>query len=97
MESKKVTRYYAECGKGFWKKDRALSHEENCKCWKNPKIKGCMSCIHKNLVPDSNGIEHEPQFLQTWQTNNCEHSDLGAPVHKDFDHIRKYCPKYQPK
>ena len=97
MKAKKVTRYYADCGRGFWKKNQALTHDKNCKCWKNPKYKTCVSCKFKNMVADSNGMEHEPQFCQTWETNNCKHSDMGAPVHKDFEHIRKYCPEYQNK
>lgn len=44
MRSKRVTRYYAECGKGFWKADRAAIHEDNCKCWGNPKNKTCKTC-----------------------------------------------------
>lgn len=95
MEAKKVTRYYSECGKGFWKKQTALSHEQNCKCWKNPKFKTCISCKLKNIVNDSNGMEHEPQFLHNFDTNMCQFADSGVPVHEDFDHIRKYCQHYE--
>ena len=95
MEAKKVTRYYSECGKGFWKKQTAISHEQNCKCWKNPKFKTCISCKLKNIVKDSNGMEHEPQFLHTFDTNMCQFADSGVPVHENFDHIRKYCQHYQ--
>jgi len=97
MKSKKVIRYYSDCGRGFWKKNQALTHDQNCKCWKNPKFKGCLSCKHKNIVKDSNGMEDEPQFLDTWDTNNCKYSGLGIAVHPDFDHIRKMCPKYEEK
>ena len=69
MIAKKVLRYYSDCGRGFWKKDQAIRHDENCKCWKNPKFKTCISCKYKNMVEDSNGMEHEPQFLQTYQNN----------------------------
>lgn len=97
MEVKRVLRYYSDCGKGFWKKQQAISHDENCKCWKNPKIKGCLSCVHKSFSTDSNGMESEPQYCQTWQVNNCKHSDNGTPVHKDYYHIRKYCEFYESK
>lgn len=52
MIKKKVTRYYAECGKGFWKKSTALTHELNCKCWKNPKNKTCLTCKKAEHVVD---------------------------------------------
>jgi hypothetical protein len=97
MIAKKVTRYYADCGRGFWKKSQALTHDENCKCWKNPKFKTCISCKFKNFGEDSNGMEHEPQFLETWTTNNCEHSNSGSPVHEDFDHIIRYCSSHELK
>ena len=95
MISKKVIRYYCDCGKGFWKKEKCLSHEENCKSWKNPKFKSCLTCKFKNIITDSNGMELEPFNLETWQTNLCEHSTLGVPVHKDFNFIRKYCSKHE--
>ena len=95
MEIRRVTRYYSSCGRGFWKKEKAITHDENCKCWKNPILQSCVSCKHKYIVKDSNGMEHEPQFLEEFETNNCKHSDSGVPVHKDFSHIRKYCPFYE--
>lgn len=91
MISKKVIRYYSDCGRGFWKKQQALQHDENCKCWKNPKFYSCLSCANKDFRVDSNGMDHEPQFLQTWNDNNCQHSESGIPVHEDFEHIRKNC------
>lgn len=94
MREKKVTRYYSDCGRGFWKKQQALTHDENCKCWVNPKFKCCLSCKFKQIVNDSNGMEHEPSNLQTWKTNLCEYSGFGVPAHKDYDHIRLHCPKY---
>lgn len=97
MKSKKVTRYYSDCGKGFWSKQKALTHEEYCKCWKNPIFKTCLSCKHKNFVKDSNGMENEPQYLQTWTENKCKNSEFGVPVHEDYEDIRKYCPHHELK
>lgn len=97
MIAKKVTRYYSDCGRGFWKKSQALNHDENCKCWKNPKFKTCISCQLKDMCTDSNGMESEPQYLQTWEYNNCKHSEKGTPVHKDYEHIRKDCPSHELK
>ena len=97
MKTAKVLRYYSYCGRGYWNKKSAIIHDENCKCWKNPKFKGCLSCKHKNIINDSNGMENEPQYLQTWDSNQCKHSEFGVPAHKDFEHIRIYCPFYEPK
>lgn len=97
MKTVKVTRYYSDCGRGFWKKQQAVTHDINCTCWKNPKFKTCISCIHKSFVKDSNGMEHEPQFLETWDSNNCIHSESGSPVHEKFDHIRRNCNFYECK
>lgn len=97
MITKRVTRYYADCGRGFWKKSQALTHDKNCKCWKNPKFKTCISCKFKDMSVDSNGMESEPQFLQTWEHNGCKHADKGIPVHKDYEHIRKNCPSHELK
>lgn len=97
MKTKKVTRYYSDCGRGFWKKNQALTHDENCKCWKNPKFKTCISCKLKDIRSDSNGMESESQYLQTWEYNNCKHSGKGSPVHNDFEHIRKHCPSHELK
>lgn len=45
MHSKKVLRYYCDhCGKGLWKKPKALEHED--KCYYNPKNRCCGSCEH---------------------------------------------------
>lgn len=50
MNSKKVTRYYADCGKGFWKKSQALTHEGSCKCWTNPQNKACKTCSYGSFA-----------------------------------------------
>jgi len=97
MIAKKVWRYYAECGRGFWSKQKAITHDTNCKCWKNPKFKTCLSCKFKDIGTDSNGMEEDSRQLQTWSINNCKHSNEGSPVHVDHDHIRRYCPSHQTK
>jgi len=97
MIAKKVIRYYSDCGRGFWKKNQAVTHDENCKCWKNPKFKTCISCKHKDLRIDSNGMELEPSYLQTWNYNNCNHSTNGHQVHKEFGHIIKNCKFHELK
>ena len=38
----------------------------------------------KNIVVDSNGMEHEPHLLHTFQTNMCQFSNSGVPAHEDY-------------
>lgn len=97
MISKKVTRYYSDCGKGFWRKQQALTHDENCKCWKNPRFQTCLTCKHKKFANDSNGMEDEPQFLETWITNMCERVDSFVPAHKNANHIAIRCNMWELK
>lgn len=97
MYSKKVIRYYSDCGRGFWRKQTAITHDKNCKCWSNPKFRTCISCKFKNFGNDSNGMEHEPQYLHNWQTNNCQHSENGKSVRDGFEHIIKDCKHYEHK
>lgn len=96
MTTKKVLRYYSDCGRGFWKKKKAITHDENCKCWVNPKFKTCLTCKHKNFIQDSNGMEHEPQFCQTWTENLCQ-TQNGTPAHENAEHIIKNCSSWQLK
>ena len=51
MKIRKTLRYIADCGRGFWKKEPCLNHEEACKCWANPKFKTCKTCRHEILTP----------------------------------------------
>jgi hypothetical protein len=44
MIVKKVTRYYADCGKSYSSKSYCLWHEKVCKCWTNPKFRTCKTC-----------------------------------------------------
>ena len=97
MISKKVIRYYADCGRGFWSKRACLHHENVCQCWKNPKFKTCLTCVKQRFVIDSNGMEHEPQLLQTWVSNMCDYADNGTPVHENYEHIIRDCTSYEQK
>ena len=59
MKTKRVTRYIADCGKGFWSKSRCETHEQNCKCWTNPAFRTCKTCEFAHEFDDSNGMERE--------------------------------------
>lgn len=81
METKRVTRYISDCGKGFWKKSRCATHEENCKCWTNPKFKTCKTCKHGENVHDSNGMEDEPSQLHEWRQWECRNNEFDYDKH----------------
>jgi len=73
MEVVFVKRFKADgCGRLFSKKKSALNHESVCKCWSNPKNKTCKTCKHSFVQHDSNGMEHDPSFLDTWRYNDCK-------------------------
>lgn len=102
MIAKKIIRYYSDCGRGFWKKQQAITHDKNCKCWKNPIHKTCLSCKFKNIINDSNGMEDEPQFLQTWKQNDCKNPEMDMdkmfiPAHENALEICIRCPKWTAK
>ncbi len=86
MKTKKVIRYYAECGKAFWNRLSCLNHEENCKCWKNPKYKTCLTCKHHEIVNDTNGMEHEPHLLHKWIENKCNNEKFIHDIHFNEAH-----------
>lgn len=81
MKTKRVTRYIADCGKGYWSKSSCTQHEQNCKCWTNPKFKTCKTCKFAKVVHDSNGMEHEPQYLQTWTQIECQNPNFDYDKH----------------
>lgn len=87
MIAKRVTRYYAECGRAFWKKDACIRHEEFCKCWTNPKHRTCKSCKHMRVVKDNNGMQDEPHLLDTWRMIECKN-----PV---FDYDKHFTPAHE--
>lgn len=90
MKIKKVNRYYSDCGRGFWSKKACLKHEENCKCWTNPAFRTCKTCIFAREYNDSNGMEHEPQFLQTWRGIECTNPNFDHDT--DFNQAHEKAP-----
>lgn len=102
MRVKKVNRYYADCGRGFWTKKGCLEHEEKCKCWTNPKHKTCITCKHGEHVKDSNGMEDEPQNLETWQYWDCNNKEFDyhkhfTPAHHKAQYLCINCPLWASK
>lgn len=102
MKTTRVTRYISDCGRGFWSKAKCLKHEENCKCWTNPKHRTCKTCKFAKVVNDSNGMEHEPQFLQQWTWIDCQNPDFNVDIHFTEAHEKApdlciNCPVWQSK
>lgn len=93
MHSKKITRYYAECGKGFWKKSACLDHEETCKCWTNPKNKACKTCLHGCFQGDEPdvGIQSGWECMNSENTNDGHVNDL-----ENVDYISVNCSFWSP-
>lgn len=81
MKMKRVSRFIADCGRGFWNKNSCTEHEINCKCWTNPKYRTCKTCKYKKIVHDSNGMEHEPQYLHTWSQIECQNPKFNYDIH----------------
>lgn len=99
MLIKKVLRYYADCGKAFWKKKDCAAHEKVCRCWKNPKFKTCLSCKHKKFTRNWDDTEHG---TNEWVENDCLNPEFNydkyfKSVHPNADHICTNCPKWESK
>lgn len=99
MISKKVYRYYADCGRAFWTKRSCLKHESNCTCWKNPKFKTCLTCEHKKFVKNWDDTEHG---TNEWIENDCKNPNFYYDkhfnaVHPNADHICINCPIWELK
>ena len=81
MKTRRVTRYYAECGRGFWNKVACLSHEKVCKCFSNPSRRACQTCLHRIVTED---YDEAGRWTEYWceQVNDeakrfdCEKWDL---------------------
>ena len=88
MKTKKVLRYYSDCGRGFWKKQLCINHEENCKCWTNPKNRACKTCKHAEFE----AYEEDTGSGGFWSCLKVdEHS--GAPF--GVDYISANCVKHE--
>ncbi len=70
MKERKVTRYMAECGRGFWSKTACLHHEEVCQCWKNPKHRTCLTCEKYSKHTD---VDEGQGYYNAYTVNDCHH------------------------
>lgn len=101
MIAKKVTRYFADCGKEYHNKYACMSHDIVCRCWTNPKHKTCVTCKFGKFIKDSNGMEDEPQYLETWRQWDCKNPEFNYDTmytQADGDNTNslcKNCPKWE--
>lgn len=73
--------YKCDCGKKYHSKTSAKKHEANCKCWTNPKYKTCKTCVFSRQIRDSNGMEHDTRYLQTWTEWRCDNPEFNYDLH----------------
>jgi hypothetical protein len=78
---KEIVAYKCGCGKVYVGKKACRLHEEVCTSWKHPKHRTCKTCIFGKQIADSNGMEHEPQFLHTWKQWKCSNPNFIYDVH----------------
>ena len=87
MKTKKVTRYYAECGRGFWNKRACVNHEGNCHCWTNPKNKACLTCKYSNVYSESDEGEGRSN---SYKVRECLHPSFNEESMKPIAIGAKY-------
>lgn len=97
-----VVKYKCACGKRYSAKRLAERHEVVCTCWTNPKYKTCKTCVFGEQVKDSNGMEHEPQYLETWNVWECNNPDFNYNIHHNPAHANApdlciNCTKWESK
>jgi len=93
MKTRRVTRYITDCGRGFWNKRQAETHETNCKCWTNPKNKTCKTCIYGMKMPD----EPDVGVTSYWECNNEDISIDGHTGGPDgVDYLSVNCRWHKP-
>ena len=92
MITKRVTRYYAECGHGFWKKEACLRHEKANTCWMLPSVRTCKTCRYGEYLPYEDDTGCGGYYGCLHHGNNV-HS--GAP--HDIDYISVNCKFWKKK
>ena len=98
MIAKKVARYYAECGRGFWSRRSCEEHERVCKCWKNPKYKTCLTCANLGKFTETTeGEGYSESFTVRECLNPLVDQHLLTPCHEHASDIYKDCPFWKLK
>lgn len=94
--------YKCGCGKVYVSKKACVLHEQVCKSWKHPKHRTCKTCIFGSQISDSNGMEHEPQYLHTWRQWECSNPEFNYDIHftpadPKVEDLNINCPVWQSK
>ena len=97
-----IKAYKCGCHKVFVGKKACELHERVCKSWKHPKHKTCKTCKFGYQSYDSNGMEHEPQYLQTWKEWRCSNPLFNydihfTPAHENASDLNINCPVWESK
>ena len=94
-----VARYVAPCGHRFTTRASAAAHERSATCWKLPALRTCQSCKFNRVIRDSNGMEHEPAFLETFLTRECTRPNFDpdelTPVRSGVTDLFRDCPGWE--
>lgn len=95
-----IKAYKCGCGKVYVGKKACRLHEQVCTSWKHPKHRTCKTCRFGRQVQDSNGMEHEPQNLQTWRQWECSNPDFiyeahFRPAHENASDLCINCPVWK--
>lgn len=101
MKIVKVNRYRCECGRGFWNKNSCEEHEKNCKSWKNPKHKTCLSCKHHTKSFEAGWDDEGDWQYGAGYVNECAVGALEegkyTPAHEKAPDIAKNCLQWESK
>ena len=74
-----------KCGRTVLTSKKAMEGHE-AKCFHNPKRRACITCAHFESYLDSNGMEDDPAFLQTWRHTECNAEiDISEKLRHDCD------------
>jgi len=76
-----------KCGTKVLMSKKAMEAHEVI-CFYNPERKACVSCDNFESFNDSNGMEHDRRFLETWRQNQClaiEDIDLNEKLRHDCE------------
>ena len=80
-----------KCGKQAILSEKAMIKHE-LTCFHNPERKACITCAHLESYVDSNGMEDEPNCLETWRHAECliDCADIS-------EKLTHNCEYHQPK
>ena len=92
--ARKITAYACEhgCGRKVLTSKQAMEKHEK-KCFYNTYRKACVTCNHFESYIESNGMEHEPQYLHEFIIRIC-HADEDINLDEK---LRFDCPLWELK